>query len=371
MLSHSRHGLESHIRLPLANNFQNISFEVIWGRGTVNENLQKSGIFYATTVEGAQLPIIDVTHTVFTVDDSPQAVEALRKLYIASESRWRPNFVGRFFMRLFAKKSLLLRSLVQPDAPFLSGLSTYVMKLGDENLVPPFNTELDRKVAASPPARAIRIRLQQTARMLADALEPEFGKAPGSPLDLINIGGGPAIDSVNALLLLQQRSPQLLLRPIVIHIFDLDTAGPAFGQQALAQLMTPGAPLSGLDLQISRASYNWNDAAPLRALVQQLRERQGIIAASSEGALFEYGNDGAVVANLKALREGGEALKVIAGSVTRSDDLTRKMYAHGAIKLVHRGLDRFADLAKQGGFDLVHSEPALTSDQVLLRPAPR
>ena len=40
-------------------------------------------------------------------------------------------------------------------------------------------------------------------------------------------------------------------------------------------------------------------------------------AAYSEGALFEYGDDQAVIANLKALRVGGVA--VVSGSVTSGD----------------------------------------------------
>jgi hypothetical protein len=44
------------------------------------------------------------------------------------------------------------------------------------------------------------------------------------------------------------------------------------------------------------------------------------------------------------------------------------MHSQGAIRLVYRGLDCFAQLARQAGFEIIRSEPALTSDQVLMRP---
>lgn len=333
----------------------------------MNADTQKRpGVLYAATIEGAELPIIDVTHPAFTVDDSAEAVDALRHSYAASEGQWRPHLVNRVLMRLFARKSLLLRGLVEPGAPFLSGLNTYVMKLGEENLVSPFDSDLDRKIAASPPARALRVRLQQTARLLADALEPELAQAPDKSLDLVNIGGGPAIDSINALLLLKQRSAGILRQRIAIHIFDLDSSGPAFGQRALDRLMASGAPLEGTNIQLRHVLYNWKDAAPLCALMQRLQKEDEIVAVSSEGALFEYGNDEAVIANLEALHCDG-ALKAVVGSVTRADDLTKKMHSQGTIRLVHRGLDCFAQLARQAGFEIVRSEPALTSDQVLMR----
>ena len=44
-----------------------------------------------------------------------------------------------------------------------------------------------------------------------------------------------------------------------------------------------------------------------------------IVAASSEGALFEYGSDEEISANLHVLREGTPANTIIAGSLTRAD----------------------------------------------------
>ena len=94
-----------------------------------------------------------------------------------------------------------------------------------------------------------------------------------------------------------------------------------------------------------------------------------MIAASSEGALFEYGSDDAIVANLAALRAGGVGARLVAGSVTRDDETRRQMIAETQFKLIPRGIAGFAPLATRAGFAIAKVEPAWLSDQVLLRPS--
>ena len=48
------------------------------------------------------------------------------------------------------------------------------------------------------------------------------------------------MDAINALILLAQSSRELLKRPIVIHVLDLDDTGAFFGQAALAELKRAG-----------------------------------------------------------------------------------------------------------------------------------
>jgi hypothetical protein len=80
---------------------------------------------------------------------------------------------------------------------------------------------------------------------------------PGDPLLLLNIGGGSAIDSLNALLLLHRERPGSLAdRGIRIYVLDLDTAGPTFGARALAALQAEGAPLHGLDIRLTHVPYD-------------------------------------------------------------------------------------------------------------------
>jgi hypothetical protein len=92
------------------------------------------------------------------------------------------------------------------------------------------------------------------------------------------------------------------------------------------------------------------------------------VAASSEGALFEYGGDDAIVGNLEALRAAGAGAQLVAGSVTRNDAMRRRMIEETRIRLIPRGLAGFAPLAARAGFAIAEVEPAWLSDQVLLRP---
>ena len=76
----------------------------------------------------------------------------------------------------------------------------------------------------------------------------------------------------------------------------------------------PGGPLHGLEVQFQHHAYDWNDTAPLARLLVGFAARGAVIAASSEGGLFEYGTDDAVIANLTALGRAGVA--IVAGSVS-------------------------------------------------------
>ena len=327
-------------------------------------------VAHAETDEGHVLPVIDVTHPLFALADDPESLAVSAEAYRDSEQRGAriPAFVTRLMLRLAARRSLLIRALVHPHAGYLDGLSTYILKLGAHNLPSPFNSDIDRRLAATPQVVAMRLRLQQTARLIAEGLEPHLDAAPGAPLHLLNIGGGPAIDSLNALTLLKQVRPEATARPITVHVLDLDTAGPRFGAAALEALRTADGPLAGMDVTFSHDTYDWNAAAALDGFVRQAAADGAILAASSEGALFEYGSDDAIVANLKALHAGGTGVKLAVGSVTRADRFRRRTIMTGGFNLVPRGIDGFAPLAKQGGFDIARIEAAPISDQVLLRP---
>ena len=324
----------------------------------------------AKTREGYDLPVIDFTNPRFAVPEGPEAARALHDAFVASERRRRfiPPFIMRMILRSAAKKSRLIRALFATDAGFLDGLSTYVMKLGVDNLVPPYDGPLDRRLAASPHVGLLRLRMQQTARLLADGLVAELERECGAALNLINIGGGPALDSVNALILLNRGRPDLLRRPITIHVLDSAQDGPFFGANALAALKQAGRPLHGLDVAWAHRAYDWNEPAALARLVGDLASAGGLIAASSEGALFEYGSDAAIVANLTALRGNQRGARLVAGSVTPADDVRRRMIAETGFKLVPRGVAGFAPLAARAGFRIAQVENAMVSDQVLLRP---
>lgn len=251
-------------------------------------DVKKDGIAYAPTREGYLLPVMDVTHTRFAVPDSPADLENLHRALRASERRRRlvPKFLMRVMLKSAAEKSRLLHALFATDATFLDGTTTYVMKLGADNLVPPFDSPVDRRLASSPQATFLRLRTQQVAQLAAQALVGELA-AGAAPLHLVNIGGGPAFDSINALIILARSHPELLGRKIVIDVLDADDAGAFFGGNALAALRAEGQPLAGLDIDFRHRTYDWNKPCVLREMIDDLAAQGAILAASSEGGLFE------------------------------------------------------------------------------------
>jgi hypothetical protein len=92
--------------------------------------------------------------------------------------------------------------------------------------------------------------MQQTASLIADAAARDLRDAPGRPLHLLNIAGGPAMDGINAVILLARSSPELL-GPVRIFVLDPDEVSPAFGAAALKELARPGQALHGLDVSLS------------------------------------------------------------------------------------------------------------------------
>jgi hypothetical protein len=161
----------------------------------------------AATRDGVMLPVIDVTDPRFAISDDPESLAHLFAQASAEEQKNRrlPAFIMRFLLRRAAKRSRLLRAIFSGDATFLDGTTTYVMKLGADNLPPPYDNRMDKRVAASAHLMLLRLRTQQVAHLLADGLATALAQGPALPLALVNIAGGPAIDSMNALILLRQR----------------------------------------------------------------------------------------------------------------------------------------------------------------------
>ena len=209
----------------------------------------------------------------------------------------------------------------------MTGIHTYLLKLGPDMLGSAYSEPIDRRIAAALPSLNVRLRLQDVARLMADALAPALAAGPARPLHFINIAGGPAMDSLNALIVLRKEHPDAVRnREIVIEVLDLDDAGPAFGNSALEALTQAGAPLHGMNATFRYVQYNWAETARLTAALSAARDSGAIIVCSSEGGLFEYGSDDEIEANLKALRSPANVLAVV-GSVTRSDELVKSLMA--------------------------------------------
>jgi hypothetical protein len=325
-------------------------------------------IVFATTGDGLRLPVIDVTHAAFAVPDDPASVAARHDAFLAWDrgNRRTPKIVTRLLMRLAARRSLLLRKLLASENEYLDSISTYMLKLGADHLPPGFDGPVDRKVASAPHVTLVRLRMQQIARLLAEALPAPLADAPGAPLHLVNIAGGPALDSINSLIILARAHAKLIHRPIAIHVFDAKQDGPTFGARALLALSAPEGPLHGLEVQFQHHVYDWNDTTPMARVLAALAPGGTIIVASSEGGLFEYATDDAVVANLTALVRAG--VSIVAGSVTSSSEVRKRMIAQTKFRFFARGLGGFAPLAERSGYAIAESHTAIVSEQVLLRP---
>jgi hypothetical protein len=133
-------------------------------------------------------------------------------------------------------------------------------------------------------------------------------------------------------------------RDATIAILDVDAAGAAFGERAVAAMQTSGGPLSAMTIGVHHATYDWSDASQLPGLLATLRAN-AICAASSEGALFEYGTDQQIVENLRALRDATPAAATFVGTVTRDSAATRASRASTRVTTIPRSIEAFRDLA--------------------------
>jgi len=328
-----------------------------------------AGLIYAKTADGIDLPVIDLSNPRFAVADDPQSYEMQRNAIIKWEQRNQrlPKFLMQLVLRRAARRSRLLQALFQSDQDFLDSVSTYILKLGPDNLPDGFDSPTDKRIASSPHVLLIRLRMQQIAGLLANALVPSLSSSPGTPLHLLNIAGGPALDSINTLVFLQQAGANLVDRPITIHVLDAHDSGPRFGANALAAMRRHNGPLEGRDIEIRYHPYDWNEPKPLAELVCGLGAHGAIIAASSEGGLFEYGASDAIISNLRALNAGPSRAMFVAGSVTSDSDFRKRMIAETRFKLYPRGIAGFEPLANSAGYEILRSESNMLSEQILLK----
>ncbi len=266
------------------------------------------GVCYARTDQGRELPVLDITHPAF-------AVEAVRER--------RPDVE-----EAIVREARLFAGLRDGDRPprvtrVASGLRTYRAKLGEEGLgwarwLTPLRS------ADAFLGEAIRSRAQAVARLLAAAMVAPLARRAGTPLHLVNIAGGAASDSLNALIVLARDRPfQVMGRDVRIHVLDVDPAGPHFAARALAALRAPGAPLQRVDAELEHVPYDWSAPAALGPLLQRWRADDAIVVGSSEGGLLEYCPDATVLEHLRLLREGAPPDFALAATAWRGDEVGR------------------------------------------------
>ena len=303
-------------------------------------------IYYATTADGARLPIVDVTHPAFTVTLTDDELAALSDGYVLG-GRQRSAVPPQVVEAL--QRSQLGRGLFAASGTYLSGIATYLLKLGPDNL-PDGAAEIDRRIAASFPALMTRLRLQDMTQLLVAGLTPTLRDAQDRPLALVNLAAGVAADSWNALIRLRGAGV-LGQRAVSIVAFDREEGGSTFARRALETLRAPGAPLAGVNVAFRHEQYDWSDADQLRSLLQDM-PGAALRAVSSEGGLFEYASVDAVVANLRALHEGTASETIVVGSATRQGDPARASQAATGIPTRSRTLDVFAAIARHGGWNV-------------------
>jgi hypothetical protein len=316
----------------------------------IPEKNKRAGVSYAVTDDGIELPVIDVTHPAFALKQS--AAELSELLLRAATRRKRvPDFIQRLYYRFVFQRSILVRRVEGASGVFMSGMSTYLGKLGPDNLGKGYAKPRDRKFAAFLPFLSIRLRLHHMARLLADGIAPALREKPGRPFHLLNIAGGPAMDSLNALILLQKENPQWLAgRKICIHVLDRERTGPDFGARALTALCGLGAPLRGLDVSFQYLHYDWSDVAVLRQLLGRLGTDGSVVAGSSEGGLFVYGSDEEILANLEALQSGTPDDSILVGSMSRADGPAGVLNRRSQIGIRPREAEAFETLVQGAGW---------------------
>lgn len=304
-------------------------------------------VIFARTDDGLELPILDMANNAFAASATDAEIEAMSTQFIADMGQ-RPPVTPE--MQEAFQQSIFGKAIMEASRTFLDGVSTYRMKLGADFLGPNANF-IDKAIVASFPVFCVKLRLCDMARLLADGLAVGLGSGSKRGVLLVNIGGGPAADNWNALLELRRRYPERIAgRSFRIAVLDMDRQGPAFGARAVEALCEETAPLKGVDVNFQHFSYDWRNQMRLASILAELGAREALCAVSSEGALFEYGADEEIVANLKELREGTAADTFVAGSVTRAGEIDRAASTNGRVATRPRTMEQFQALAENGGW---------------------
>src|SRR5271157_453366 len=197
-------------------------------KGTFADN-KIPGISYAFTDDGIELPVLDITHPLFISTIKDDVLKTLR-LRAAQKAKQVKNYSS------FKRKAMT--RFLKPKNTYASGMHTLALKLGP-NLLKGRKGGFWHKLGSIASKRffiaiTIRMRLRDVSKYQAEILKPQLKKNPSKGLCFINIAGGPASDSINALILLHKKNPLLLEgRKIEINILDVDTYGPNFAEKSI------------------------------------------------------------------------------------------------------------------------------------------
>ena len=242
-----------------------------------------------------------------------------------------------------------MRAMTPASGTFLGGMTTYVAKLGPDILGRSYSGFIDRKVAAGLGSVSFRLRLRDIADRLAEELIPRLAARQGRSLRMLSIGGGPAMDSLNALILVRKSAPESLDgRRVFIRVLDVDKDGPAFGSRATEALRGGNAPLYGVSISFDRLEYDWTRPSDLHSAVGKIDE-DDVVIGSTEGGLFEYGSDEVVVGNLRARLGCTPSDTVIVGSIVRDGQISRSFAASSRMTFRSLAIEDSEALASSAG----------------------
>lgn len=273
---------------------------------------------YAFTVNGVELPVLDITHPYFVSCTDEKILEKLLP-YVeknAEKNAEKFNKIPAFIKRFLAKRSFAMAELLQigEESTFASGITTLMMKLGPRLIGKGKKRFWDRQVNKGFGSLVIRMRVRDISKCQAEALIPLLLKSPGKDLCFINIAGGAVSDSINALILIQNENRTLLKnRRIEINVMDIDTFGPAFADRSLAAMKAPGGRFSDLDITFRHIHYDWNNTEKLAELLSERKE--WLQLCSSEGGLFEYCSDEVIIRNLNTIKSHSNDEIIITGTL--------------------------------------------------------
>lgn len=340
------------------------------------------GLSYASTADGLELPVIDIAHPAFSLEPSEtELAAALEGALRDLEARAAiPAAARESFLAALQRGSRLAREIGGAREGVVGGLGTYMLKLGPRNLGS-WAGDLDRAIASSLPCLSARLRLRDSVRLLASSLGPGLAARPRADLVFVDIAGGPASSSLNAILALSREGGGPIAgRRVRILVLDRDSEGPAFGARCLEALASRGGPLEGLDLVLEYRAFDWRDAASFRRILREaalpllpapMATRSAgapgsaaayggatgpaasaapVLALVSEGGLFDYGADAEVAAILAEAAAIVPGDAVFVATASRPDGGAGRMNREGGIGIILRGLDDVSRIAEEAGW---------------------
>lgn len=321
-----------------------------------------NSILRVPLASGITLPFVDVTHPAFLVDDTRAYLEKWRASIEApvkkptSSTSTQAEADPEFYL------PGLVERMFGGSTGYLDGWATYLLKIGADNL-PPTASDIERTLLSSANAVSLRVRLQQLSHLIADFMTT---RQKESSFRLVSLGGGTAIELLNALLIFAKRLGPQALPHIEIAVLDIDSEGSVFGSAALAALQEPGSPLAGIQARLAFHEYSWTEPSSFRGIAAGWRANETCMIVSSEGALFEYASDEIVETNLRFWREAGA--QAMAGSAIRADATGNTMVGRSPFALYARSQESIERLAEKTGYRLERAIEGIATDQFIIEP---